>query len=106
MYCLHAAHERYRHTFSKVSFNLSCYKNRLEIENICPRQELIVKKINNNKVIRVGDLNLGTVGNQKHTHFFCLALELLDIMQFIIVLIMRTPRKKRKPSYRNVQQLF
>ena len=27
-------------------------------------------------------------------------------MQFIIVLVMRTPRKQRKPSYRDVQELF
>ena len=27
-------------------------------------------------------------------------------MQFIIVLEMRTPRKQRKPSYRDVQELF
>ena len=33
-------------------------------------------------------------------------LELLDIMQFIIVLIMRTPRKQRQPSYRDVHAAY
>ena len=35
--------ERYKNTFSKVSFNLSYNKNRLETENIFLREESIVK---------------------------------------------------------------
>ena len=45
---LSAAHEQYKSTFSTVSFNISCNKNRLE-------------------KARIGDLNLGMVGNWKHT---------------------------------------
>ena len=51
---LSAARERYTNTFSKaglvkrpcrkVSFNISCNRNRLETENIFLREESIVKK--------------------------------------------------------------
>ena len=71
---LSTAFERYKNTFSKVIFNISCNKNKLETENIFLREETIVKKKLTIKKIRVGDLNLGTVGNRKHT-FFCLALD-------------------------------
>ena len=68
---LSAARERYTNTFSKVSFDISCNKNRLETENIFPREESIVKKLKTTiKKIRVCGLNLGTVGNRKHTYFF------------------------------------
>ena len=40
---LSAAHEGYKNTFSKVSFNKSCNKNRFETENIFLREEAIVK---------------------------------------------------------------
>ena len=40
---LSAARKRYKNTFSKVSFNISCNKNRLETENIFLREESIVK---------------------------------------------------------------
>ena len=40
---LSTARERYKNTFSKVSFNISCNKNRLETENIFLREESIVK---------------------------------------------------------------
>ena len=40
---LSAARERYKNTFSKVSFNISCNKNRLKTENIFLREESIVK---------------------------------------------------------------
>ena len=39
---LSAARESYTNTFSKVSFNFSCNKNRLETENIFLREELVV----------------------------------------------------------------
>ena len=67
---LSTACERYKTTFCKVSFNISCNKNRFESENIFLREESIVKNTNDNKKIRVGDLNLGTVGSRKHTYFF------------------------------------
>ena len=35
--------KRYKNTFSKVSFNISCNKNRLETENIFLREESIVR---------------------------------------------------------------
>ena len=41
---LSAARERYKNTFSKVSFIISCNKNRLGTENIFLREESIVKK--------------------------------------------------------------
>ena len=38
---LSAAHEQYTNTFSKVSFSISCNKNRLETENIfCEKNQL------------------------------------------------------------------
>ena len=40
---LPAARKRYKNTFSKVSFNISCNKNRLEAENIFLREESVVK---------------------------------------------------------------
>ena len=40
---LSAVRERYTNTFSKVSFNISCNKNKLETENIFLREESIVK---------------------------------------------------------------
>ena len=40
---LSAARERYKNTFSKVSFNISCNKNRIETENIFLQEESIVK---------------------------------------------------------------
>ena len=40
---LSTARERYKNTFSKVIFNISCNKNRLETENIFLREESIVK---------------------------------------------------------------
>ena len=46
---LSAARERYKNTFNKVSFNISCNKNRLETENIFLRKESIVKNKNDNK---------------------------------------------------------
>ena len=42
---LSAAHEQYTDTFSKVSFNISCNKNRLETENIFLREESIVNTL-------------------------------------------------------------
>ena len=65
---LSAVRERYKNTFSKASCSISCNKNRLETENIFLWEESIVKTKNDNKKFRVGDLNLGTVGNQKHTY--------------------------------------
>ena len=47
-----------------------CDKNILGTENIFLREESIGKTKNNKKKIMVGDLNLGTVGNRKHTYFF------------------------------------
>ena len=44
---LSAACERYTNTFSKVSFIISCDKNRLETENIFLQEESIVKKNKN-----------------------------------------------------------
>ena len=38
---LSAVHERCKNTFSKVSFNISCNKNRLETEKIFLREDLI-----------------------------------------------------------------
>ena len=61
---LSAARKCYKNTFSKVSFNVSCNKNRLETENIFLQEESVVKNQ------KVGDLNLGKVGNRKHTYFF------------------------------------
>ena len=40
---LSAARECYKNTFSKVSFNISCNKNRLATENIFLQEEWIVK---------------------------------------------------------------
>ena len=72
---LSAARKSYKITFSKVSFNISCNKNRLKTENIFLQEESVAKKTKTTiKKLRVGDLNLGTVGNRKHTYFFCLAL--------------------------------
>ena len=67
---LSAARERCKNTFSKVSFNISCNKNRLETENIFLRELSVVKTQNDNKKLRVGDLNLGTVGDRKQTYIF------------------------------------
>ena len=39
---LSAAREHYKNTFNKVSFDISCNKNRLETENIFLREEIIV----------------------------------------------------------------
>ena len=67
---LSAACECHKNTFSKVRFNIS-FDIRLETENLFLREESIVKKLkNDNKKLRVGDLNLGTVGDRKHTIFF------------------------------------
>ena len=67
---LSAARERYKNTFSKVSFNISCNKNRLATENIFSARGMNCKKPKTTiKKVRVGDLNLGTVGNRKHTYF-------------------------------------
>ena len=68
---LSTARERYKNTFTKVIFNIGCNRNRLETENTFLREESVVKKSrkNDNKKIRVGDLNLGTVGNRKHNIF-------------------------------------
>ena len=41
---LSAACKHYTNTFSKVSFIISCDKNRLETENIFLQEESIVKK--------------------------------------------------------------
>ena len=38
-----AVREGYKNTFSKVSFNISCNKNRIEIENIFVQKKAIVK---------------------------------------------------------------
>ena len=46
---LSAARKCYKNTFSKVSFNISCNKNRLETENIFLREESVVKNQNDNK---------------------------------------------------------
>ena len=70
---LSTARECYKNNFSKVIFYICCNKNRLEAEKIFLREELTVKSQKREKKIRVGDLNLGTVGNRKHK-FFCLAL--------------------------------
>ena len=40
---LSTARERYKTTFSKVIFKISCNKNRFETENIFLREESIVK---------------------------------------------------------------
>ena len=40
---LSTARKRYKNTFSKVIFNISCNKNRLENENIFLREESILK---------------------------------------------------------------
>ena len=66
---LSTARERYKNTFSKVIFQICCNKNRLEAGNIFLREESIAKSQKRQKKIRVGDLNLGTVGNRKHTYF-------------------------------------
>ena len=66
---LSTARECYKNTFSKVIFHICCNKNRLEAENIFLREESTVKSQNDSKKIRVGDLSLGTLGNQKHTYF-------------------------------------
>ena len=57
-------------TLTKVIPNIGSNKNRLEAESTFLREESVVKTKNDNKKIRVGDLNLGTVGNRKHTYFF------------------------------------
>ena len=68
---LSIARERYKNTFSKVIFHICCNKNRLEAENIFLARRINCKKPkNDNKNIKVGDLNLGKVGNRKHTYFF------------------------------------
>ena len=68
---LSAARKRYKITFSKVSFNISCNKNRFKTENIFLQEESVAKNTKTTiKKLRVGDLNLGTVGNRKHTYFF------------------------------------
>ena len=41
---LSAACERYKNTYIKVSFNISCNKNRLDTENVFLREESIAKK--------------------------------------------------------------
>ena len=77
-----------------VGFIISCKKkpNRLETENIFLREESIVKPKTTIKKIRVGDLNLGTVGNRKHTHSF-----------FLIGLIMGVCLKLVLNQYVNVE---
>ena len=67
---LSTVRERYKNTFTKVIFIIGCNKNRLETENTLLREESVVKNQNDHKKIRVGDLNLGTHGNRKHTYFF------------------------------------
>ena len=68
---LPAAQERYKNTFSKVSFNVGCNKNRLETEKKISARKISCKKPKTTiKNLRVGDLNLGMVGNRKHTYFF------------------------------------
>ena len=43
----------------------------MRTENILEREESFVKTPqNDNKNLRVDDLNLGTVGNRKHTYYF------------------------------------
>ena len=67
---LSAAHEGYKNTFIKASFNVSFNKNRLETETIFLREESIIKNQKGTiKKIRVGDLNAGIVGNPE-THIF------------------------------------
>ena len=60
----------YKNTLSKVIFDIICDKNSFETENISFARRISCKKTkNDNKKIRVGNPNLGTFGNRKHTYF-------------------------------------
>ena len=53
---LSAAHKRHTNTFSKVSFNIKCNKNRLETENIFLREESIVTETKNDNKEKSGSV--------------------------------------------------
>ena len=56
--------------FSKGSFTIGRNNNRLETEHFSARRINCKKPKTTIKKYRVGDLNLGTVGNRKHTYFY------------------------------------
>ena len=67
---LSAARKRYKNTFSKVSFNINCNKNRLENWKHFSSRRISCKKPKPTiKKLRVGDLNLRAVSKRKHTYF-------------------------------------